>query len=88
MNLADLIQEWCDQNKAYHFEGDTGLDRFGELLEAIGYKPHGFRHGSVIEAFLSDNSGAVQAIIEWIIEMDDPDWVANIESTLSEKELD
>lgn len=83
-NLSDLVDEWCDQNKCHSFEGDSGLKKFEKLLQALGYERHNFRFGEVIEVFLSDNSGAVNAIIDWITERNEPSWIASIEAELNE----
>ncbi len=68
MDGDELVQAWQEQNKAWHFEGDAGLDRLTQLVEVLGYTGHGFKHGSPIESFLSDNPGACEKIVEFISE--------------------
>lgn len=67
MTGDDLIDAFCRKH-GYRFEGDSGLDRLETLIKALGYKSHGFQFGNLIEVFLSDNSGAVERIIEFIAE--------------------
>ena len=87
--LSDLIDEFCDvKDICTSFEGDRGLAGITQIVEAIGYKESGFKWGSPIEKFLSDNSGAAQALIEWIKEQDIPEWRCDIESFLPEKDED
>ena len=81
MELRELIENFCDENQLYSFEGDSGLGRFEKLLTAIGYRPHGFKYGSLIEVFLADNPGAIEAIIEWMGERRCSEW----EESLSEQ---
>ena len=83
---GDLIEKWQDMNKAYHFEGDSGLQKLEDLFKAIGYKGHGFRFGDPIHAFLSDNSGAVEKIIEWLMETigQIPEWEESLRENIME----
>ena len=60
----EILQRWKDGNNAHNFEGESGMKRFEELCEALGYLETGFRFGTPIERFLSDNSGAIDAILE------------------------
>ena len=71
--LGDLIEEWQDVNQVYHFEGDSGLEKFELLCKALGYG-HQFRFGDPIQAMLSDNPGAIEAIIEWMSDRNPPEW--------------
>ena len=87
-DLGELIEVWQRQNRAHRFEGDGGLENLEKLFEALGYKRTGFRFGEVIEVFLSDNPGAVEAILEWIEEQNLTEWRENIESTLEVEEED
>ena len=86
----ELINQFCAQN-GYHFEGESGLQRFEKLIEMLGYESNGFRFGSLIEVFLSDNSGAMEKIIEFISEMlDEPnnEWRENLIESLKEDDGD
>jgi hypothetical protein len=48
------------------FEGDRGVEQLETLVRDLGYTGGGWKYGDPIEAFLSDNSGCIEAIIEWI----------------------
>jgi hypothetical protein len=85
-DLTVLLEEFCDQERLYSFEGDSGLQQFEKVLEAIGYKAHSFRFGDLIGTFLSDNPGAVTALIEWIGEQNIEDWKESVISNLQEKD--
>jgi hypothetical protein len=65
-DMNDMIEKWCDENRAHHFEGDTGLENFNRLCVAMGYRENQFKFGSPMEVFLSDNPGVFEVIIEWI----------------------
>ena len=87
-DMEELLDEFCDQNRLHSFEGDSGLERFTKVVEALGYKAHRFKWGTPIEVFLSDNSGAIEAVIEWIGSRNIPEWKENLESNLEEDEED
>ncbi len=82
-NLGELVEEFEDFNKSWSNEGGAGVTNLEKLLEAIGYDAS-FR--GTIDNFLRDNSGAVEAIKQWIIDQDIEEWKENLESTLPEKE--
>lgn len=90
--FSELLDEYQDQEKMWHFEGDRGLDKLNELTKAIGYRGHGFKYGSSLEEFLSDNPGACEALVEWISEngehgsVEDDSWRENLISNLNEPE--
>ena len=87
---ADLIQKWQDQNGAHSFEGDSGLERLEDLVDVLGYSGHGFRFGDPIQQFLSDNPGAVEAILAWIEEQVDqtPEWRESLEAEVGADDED
>jgi len=91
-SLCDLIVEFDEVEGTGRTEGRTGVENLCKLANAIGYKDRqyfgqfqGGCFGDLIE-FLEDNSGAVQAIREWIAEQDQQEWKQCIESFLPEKE--
>jgi len=67
-NLENLIEDWCEQNKAWHFEGERGLKQLEKLFKALdsNYKS--------IEDFLYDNPGAMEAIVEWVRSINLREW--------------
>lgn len=85
--MENIIQEFCDYNSLYRNEGRKGVENLCRLLNAMGYSdpqyfgqfhPHG-SFGDLIY-FLEDNSGCIEAIKEWIIEQNVPEWKENLES--------
>lgn len=83
--LSDLIEQWRKENRAYSMEGTSGVNKFQKLCEAIGYKKGNFLGDEMaILNFLSDNSGAIDALIQWMGEMEIPDWKESIIETLHE----
>ena len=82
-DMQELVENWCDKHGAHHFEGDAGLQRFNNLCAAIGYAGHQFKFGSPLEHFLSDNPGAIEAVLEWIVERgENCEWKTALESEL------
>lgn len=86
-SLSELIEEFTTL-KRLRFEGDRGVENLEKLAKAIGYKGHPHRYGSPLEAFLSDNPGAQEALVNWIGEQDITDWKECLESELPEKDGD
>jgi hypothetical protein len=87
ISLSELISKWQDTNRAWHFEGTGGVKSLERLLGAIGYKQGNYLgYGHEIANFLSDNPGAMEAIINWIGEQDSDEWKNNIISELPENE--
>ena len=86
---AELLRKWQEQNKAWHFEGDSGCEKMERLVETLGYRNTGFRFGSPIESFLSDNPGAMEAILGFIEEHLDQnsEWRENVESDLEDDDV-
>jgi hypothetical protein len=72
----EVMQEFLDENKMHHFEGDRGVKQLNEICKALGYKEQCYMNGTSLEEFLRDNSGACQAIVDWITEWIDrcPEW--------------
>lgn len=86
-SLDRLVSEFVDQNNL-RFEGDSGVESFEKLVEAMGYKAHAFRFGQLAEVFLSDNPGAIEALVEWISKQRIQEWANNLQSHLSELDDD
>jgi len=87
MDLIEVINEWQDENQAHHFEGCTGVRKLEKLCKDLGYDKGEF-FGSEVSLlnFLADNSGAIEALVNWIGEQDIEDWKENLISTLPELE--
>lgn len=89
-SMADLIAEWDEENG--RSEGRPGVENLCKLANALGYKDRqhfgqfqGGCIGDLIE-FLEDNSGAIEAIKEWISGIEAPEWKENLLSNLPEKD--
>jgi hypothetical protein len=80
--LDEIVEEYTTFKKMWHFEGDTGMKHLNTLTRDMGYKGHGFEYGSSLEAFLSDNPGAQEAIVNWIRDQNINDWKEELESCL------
>ena len=81
----DILERYMSEHKMHRFEGTTGVRHFEKLVEDMGYTDGQFigRHG--ILNFLADNSGAIQALIEWIEQANVPEWEENLSDCLQEK---
>lgn len=81
---SDLVDLWMQQNKPHHLEGDSGLEKLEKLCEVLGYRNTGFRFGTPIEHFLSDNPGACEALVEFMAEWADrnPEWKERLEGAV------
>jgi hypothetical protein len=62
------------------------MGRFEELCKTLGYKDSGFRFGTPIESFLSDNPGVFEGILDFIREYMSPEWAENLKAEIPEKE--
>ena len=71
MDLQEVIEQYADNNGHYNYEGERGVDRLGKLCKAISY---GDDYQDPLRAFLADNSGAIEAMIEWIGNQNSPNW--------------
>jgi hypothetical protein len=87
-NMQDLLEEYQAQESMYHMEGESGVADLEKLLKVLGYKGHNFKYGSVIESFLADNSGAIEAIVNWLGEQNVTEWEERLEEELPPEEDD
>lgn len=92
MDMVELIQEYRDEKRMHCMEGSTGVQNLCKLCGALGYEDSMGRMGTYGDArlgnlidFLEDNSGAIEAIIDWIGERDIPEWKESLESELPER---
>ena len=76
MSMRKLVERWKNENKAHNFEGERGVRRFEELTKALGYLN--------LECFLSDNSGVIDEMIEWICDCNCSEWEENLQENLQE----
>ena len=86
MTLADLIEQWRSENRAHCMEGVTGVRNLEKLCGVIGYKEGDFIGSEVaLMNFLADNSGAIDALLEWMGETENEEWAYDIKSELRRK---
>lgn len=76
------IEAFCEQNRIYRFDGERGVENLVTILRAIGYNESPYQGNStaVLVNFLADNSGATEAIINWIGEQNVPEWKEKLEA--------
>lgn len=78
-SFDEVVDEFLDKKGIHQFEGPRGLRNLDILAKGLGY-----RGGS--SEFFEDNSGALEAVIEWIKQFGDrvPEWKESLESVLGE----
>lgn len=78
-SFDEVVDEFLDKKGIHRFEGPRGLRNLDILAKGLGY-----RGGS--SEFFEDNSGALEAVIEWIKQFGDrvPEWKESLESVLGE----
>ena len=60
----DNFDIYLDQNRMWHFEGHSGVDKLKKVIRYIcDYRDH---FQNTLEEFLADNPGATEMIVEWI----------------------
>lgn len=75
--MNSLLEKFMDQRRLYSFEGPRGVRNLSTITAALGY-------GS-LTAFLEDNPGAVQAIVDWVSDHPIPEFVEKLEQEIEEK---
>jgi hypothetical protein len=90
--LSEMINEFEKQERTSSNEGTTGVQNLCRLCNALGYVDRqyfgqfrGASYGDLIN-FMEDNSGAVEAIKNWIADQDCDEWRESLESHLDEKD--
>lgn len=87
MSNRRYVERFLDEEKLYNFEGRRGVVNLCKLVAALGYKDPmyfgqlecGATLGDLIE-FFQDNSGAIEAVVEWIKERNVDEWQAELEA--------
>ena len=77
-DIGELIEKYTDQEKMYHFEGGRGVNNFEKLIGVLGYRN--------MDSFLEDNSGCLEAMIEWLGTQHNDEWIEALEAELPEPE--
>ena len=84
-SFDEKVQEFLSNEGHYSLEGRRGLIALCSLVGALGYKDHGHSMqlsstasvGDLVE-FLQDNSGAIEAVVDWIMRQNVPEWEENL----------
>lgn len=80
MDQMEMFDTYLDQNRMWHFEGVRGVRNLTQIVEDVcGY--------TSIDTFLEDNPGAMEAVVNWIREVNCLEWRQNLEE-LVDVELD
>lgn len=82
------VDNFLQENRIFHFEGDQGIANIEKLIGAIGYAPHGFKYGDLICVFLADNPGALEGLVEFIKEKATLEWKDNLCGYYDDEEND
>jgi len=78
--LSNTLDQYIEQEGIGNFEGERGVCDLKNIITTIGYDGW----GGVLDNFLADNSGCIEAIIEWIKENDySGEWNTYIEAELA-----
>lgn len=83
-DFSQVVDRYIDQNNLTRTEGPAGVRNLEKLVAALGYSAD--FSASAIHAFLEDNSGCIEAMIEWIRDRNVSEWKESLESQLSEEE--
>jgi hypothetical protein len=60
--FSNTLDQYIEQEDIWQLEGEQGVRNLKEIISTIGYSGY----GGVLENFLADNSGCIEAMIEWI----------------------
>ena len=78
--LSNTLDQYIDQEELWSLEGERGVRNLKNVLTTIGYDGY----GGVLDNFLADNSGCIDAIIEWIKDNDySGEWNERVEAELA-----
>jgi hypothetical protein len=64
--FSNTLDQYIEQEDIWQLEGEQGVRNLKNIISTIGYSGY----GGVLENFLADNSGCIEAIIEWIKDND------------------
>jgi hypothetical protein len=90
---AELLDAYMDQQKIHSLEGRRGMEHLCQIAGALGYKdPQRFgqlsRKAAVgdLLCMLEDNSGLIEAMIEWIRSRNFSEFREPLEALVAEAE--
>ena len=79
-DLSELLMQYMGENNMHCMEGTRGVKSFEKLCRALNYSDS--FSTSAIHAFLEDNSGCLEAMIEWIGSRNNQEWKEAIKEQL------
>lgn len=93
--LNQLVDAYMTQEGMYNMEGRRGVENMCRLARALGYKdPMYFGQlsnnasiGDLIE-MLQDNSGLLNAMVEWVCDQRSPEFVAALKGQVQEEDTE
>ena len=83
-DMSEVVDQYMSDNNMHCMEGARGVKQFEKLARALGYSDT--FSVSTLHAFLEDNSGCLDAMVEWIKGTRNPDWKDELESQIAEPE--
>ena len=72
--LDRKVDDWMEDNNIHSVEGPRGLKALNSLSKVLGY--------SDLDDFLEDNSGAIEAIFDFVRAQNNQDWIESIDKSL------
>lgn len=94
-DFSEVFNAYRQQEDLYRNEGSKGFSNLCKIARALGYRDPLFQ-GSLSQGgysgdlmiFLEDNPGAIEAIMNWIVEQGEyaSEWKEELESELDEDE--
>lgn len=91
MDLSDAVDAFINQEASYRTEGRRGVETLCILARGLGYKDPMYWGQLTSKAcvgdlisMLEDNSGMIQAMIEWVGDQRNDEWKENLKQGLEE----
>jgi hypothetical protein len=88
--VSELVDKFMDQKRLHRTEGPTGVRNLARVVNALGYRDFnqygqmpGFCIGDIF-AFLEDNPGAIETLVNWIREQKSPEWAESLGQKLTD----
>lgn len=88
-DFNEALDAYVDKEKLHNFEGQRGVEAMCQIARALGYKdPQNFgqlsRKSSIgdLIMMLEDNSGMIEAMMEWMSARGAPEWKESLEEAL------
>ena len=79
LDFSEKVDKYLEQTCAWNLEGERGIKTLTGLVKVLGYND---AWGDNLKEFFADNSGALEAVIDWIREQDVQEWDENLGAVL------